>query len=134
MESLKPILESLAFPVAFLLVAVAVSYALWGLRKGIEAFERKLGVDLSAETEGAIEAGVERLVLAAEEMAARRLKLDANDRMKGAEKARWVHDQVSRMWPDLIPDDIDARIDAALAQIQGMGATGDSVGRELTED
>jgi len=104
------------------IAAVLTGLISWGLTK----LFKKWGVQLDLTKDAAIRQAVRIAIGGAEEWAARKMKLDAKP--DGAEKAKWVHDQVSRLWPRLLPDDLDGMIDEELAAMQGVGATGNAIG------
>lgn len=110
---------SYVFPV---LAAVLVAVASWGLSK----LGKKWGIEVDLAKDAAVRQAIRIAIGGAEEWAARKLKLE-DKKVQGAEKAKWVHDVVSRMFPKLFPDDLDRMIDEELAAMSGVGATGDVV-------
>lgn len=119
---------------SYVVVAVLVAMSVWlgsAIKAVLERIAQKLNFQGQLVSDEMIERAVVRLVSAAEEIAARRAKVNPEDVMRGAEKAQWVKDQIERLFPHLISDDVEARIDAALARLRGVGATGDtSVGQD----
>ena len=112
-------LLSLLLPV---IAAVLSGLIAWGLTK----LTKKWGINLDMTKDAALRIAIRTAIGGAEEWAERKWNIDGN-KPEGAEKAKWVHDQVSALWPTLIPDSLDRMIDEELATMKGVGATGDTV-------
>ena len=112
-------LLSLLLPV---IAAVLSGLIAWGLTK----LTKKWGINLDMTKDAALRIAIRTAIGGAEEWAERKWNIDGN-KPEGAEKAKWIHDQVSALWPTLIPDSLDRMIDEELATMKGVGATGDTV-------
>jgi len=104
------------------LAAVLTAVVSWAISK----LAKKWGIQLDMSKDAAMRTAIRTAIGGAEEWAERKWKIDCN-RSKGAEKAKWVHDQVSALWPTILPDNLDNMIDEELAAMSGVGATGDTV-------
>lgn len=112
-------LLSLLLPV---IAAVISGLLAWGLTK----LTKKWGINLDMTKDAALRIAIRTAIGGAEEWAERKWNLDGK-KPEGADKAKWVHDQVSALWPKLIPDSLDRMIDEELSTMKGVGATGDTV-------
>ena len=101
-----------------ILAMVLTAFASWGL----QILAKKWGLQLDLEKDAAVRMAVRTAIGGAEEWAARKLMLD-DDVVDGADKAKWVHQQVTALWPKLIPDGLDRMIDEELSLMYDVGAT-----------
>jgi hypothetical protein len=104
------------------IAAVLTGLISWGLSK----LFKKWGIDLDLTKDATVRSAIRTAISGAEEWSERKLKIEGK-KPEGAEKAKWVHAQVSRMWPKLLPNDLDGMIDEELSLMSGVGATGDRV-------
>ena len=104
------------------LAALLVALIMWGLRK----LFKKIDWDVKARQDAAIRELIRAAIGGAEEWAASKLKASGS-KPDGAEKLEWVRQQVDKLWPNAIPDDLDGLIHQELARVSGAGATGDRV-------
>lgn len=104
------------------IAAVLTGLISWGLTKLV----KKWGIQLDLTKDAAIRRSIRAAIGGAEEWSANKLKLEDKS-VSGAEKARWVHTQVSKLWPDLVPDDLDGFVSEELSSMRGVGATGNRV-------
>jgi hypothetical protein len=114
---------SLASYLLPVIAAILSALAAYGLRY----LAKKWKIDLDLAQDAAIRTAVRSAIAGAEEMASRKLKLEPGKAVPGSEKAQWVFDRVNQMFPDLININLHKMIDEELAQIRGVGATGDRV-------
>jgi len=114
----KAILEQV-LPVLGALIAALAAVALQKLQK-------KLGIELSAKEQASLMEAARKGIAYAEEKAARELKLDVSseDRQRGAQKAQWAKGFVQAQFPKLKDEALDRLLDAELASMTGVGATG----------
>jgi len=110
---------SMLLPVIAALLTAVIT---WGLSK----LAKKWGINLDLTKDATIRVAIRTAIGGAEEWAERKWKIDGK-KPEGAEKAKWVHDQVSALWPTLLPDNLDGMIDEELAAMSGVGATEDHV-------
>ncbi len=101
------------------LTALLVAFIMWGLRK----LFKKIDWDVTVKQDAALRELIRAAIGGAEELAAKALKVDET-KVGGAEKLDWVREQVTKLWPDAIPADLDGLIHQELARIYGVGATG----------
>lgn len=92
---------------------------------GISLLTKRFKLQLSDEHQLLVRMAVRKAVNGAEEWAARKVGVDSSDKVNGAEKAKWVHDRVQSLFPDLTPDELDHLIDEELGAVKGMGASKD---------
>jgi len=104
------------------IAAILTAVISWGATK----LAKKWGIQLDLSKDATIRMAIRTAIGGAEEWAARKMKLEDKS-VDGAEKAKWVHDQVSALWPKLLPDSLDGMIDEELAAMAGVGATEDRV-------
>lgn len=105
------------------LAAVIGSLVAWGVKKLVN----KWGIQLDLHKDSQLRIAVRAAIKGAEEWAARKMKLDTDKAVTGAEKASWVQKRIQRMFPELLPDDLEALIDEELASMWGVGSTGERV-------
>jgi hypothetical protein len=108
----------------YLLPACAVlltALASWGLKR----LATKLGLQVDLTQEAAIRQAVRAAIGAAEEMAAKKLKLE--DKGPDMDKLGWVITTLDKQWPKLAPEDLERMIHEEIASMSGVGATGDKV-------
>lgn len=115
-EIMKMILEAL-IPILGALLTALSSYA-------ISLLAKRFKVRLDAEQQLVLRSAIRKAVAGAEEWAARTAKVESNP-ISGARKAQWVHERVKVMFPNLASDELDQLIDEELAQLVGVGSTGE---------
>tara|TARA_Y100001937_G_C6934866_1_gene247661 strand:+ start:187 stop:552 length:366 start_codon:yes stop_codon:yes gene_type:complete len=114
-DILKEVLE-VVLPIIGALLTALSSYAITLLTK-------RMGIKLNAEKEEMLRSAVRSGIAGAEEWAARRAKIEPHN-ISGAEKAKWLHDRLKKMYPNLAPQELHYMIDEELAKITDVGATG----------
>ena len=94
----------------------------WGAARLI----KKMGIDINMKQDAALRVAIRNAAAGAEEWAAGKLGLpdDARNARSGGEKMTWVVNRVRKQWGDKIPDDIEEMVLEELAQMRGVGATG----------
>jgi len=93
----------------------------WGLKR----LATKLGVEVELTKDAAIRQAVRAAIGAAEELAAKKLKLE--DKGEDMDKLGWVISTLDKQWPKMAPDDLERIIHEEIASMSGVGATGDKV-------
>lgn len=115
MKEISLELLSMLLPV---IAAVLTAMSSWAIGLLVKRYKLKLSLD----QDEVVRLAIRRAIWAAEEWAARELKLGNKD-ITGVEKAQWVKSLLIQLYPDLIPNDLDRMLDEELAQIGGLGAT-----------
>jgi len=115
------IVESL-IPVAGAVVTALLSWLLAVLAK-------RWGLALSQEQEAALRAGIRVAIGGVEEAALARVK-GGSAPMAGADKLQMALAAVQTRWPKAIPEDLVRMVHEELAQVRGVGATGNWVAGE----
>jgi hypothetical protein len=110
-------LEYLLPGCAVLLTALAS----WGLKR----LATKLGLQVDLTQAAALRQAVRAAIGAAEELAAKKLKLD--DKSESMDKLGWVISTLDKQWPKMAPDDLERMIHEEIASMSGVGATGEKV-------
>jgi hypothetical protein len=116
--------KTLGISIASYLLPVIAAVLLAFISYGLKYLTKKWKINLDLSQDTAIRIALRAAICGAEELAARKLKLDKNKGMTGAEKAQWVFDRVNQQWPDLVNVDLHKMMDEELAQMSGVGATG----------
>lgn len=119
MEIVKSILDQLLPVVAIILISLAS----WGLKLLI--IKLKLNVDMTKDS--IVRQSVRAAIGAAEEWAARELKL-TEKKKSGAEKAEFAKAIIKDLFPDFLPKQLDIYLDEEIAKMEGVGATKVAVG------
>jgi len=111
-EQALPFLEL----VISLAVAVALRYA-----------AKRWHLDLSDKEQSQLVGHAQRAIAGAEEWAARELTPDqtTEDATRGKAKARWALAILRKRYPKMLEEDAMDLIDIELANLRGVGATGD---------
>lgn len=91
---------------------------------GVSLLAKRLKLHLADEHQAILRLAVRKAISGAEEWAARKAGV-SQDRVAGAQKAKWVHNRLNSMFPDLTPDELDKMIDEELGAIKGVGASGE---------
>ena len=105
------------------IAAVLTALSSWGLT----LLAKKWKIDLDLTKDAALRLALRAAIGGAEEWAARKLKLDPEAAVDGAEKAKMVKGIIEAKWPKLTPAELDQLIDEELAATKGVGATQDRV-------
>jgi len=118
MEDFIKIVAEALLPVLAALLTALSSYA-------VSLLAKRFKVQLDDEQQLVLRIAIRKAVAGAEEWAARTAKIESNP-ISGARKAKWVHERVKALFPNLTPDELDHLIDEELAQLVGVGSTGEN--------
>lgn len=118
MEDFIKIVAEALLPVLAALLTALSSYA-------VSLLAKRFKVQLDDEQQLVLRIAIRKAVAGAEEWAARTAKIESNP-ISGARKAKWVHERVKVLFPNLTSDELDHLIDEELAQLVGVGSTGEN--------
>ena len=93
---------------------------------------RKFKIQLDDVVETSLRASVRGASRGAEEWAARELKV-GRPKPLSEDKMDFAKNLVRQRWPDAVPGELERLIDEEIAALNGVGATGDSIGTERKE-
>ena len=104
----------------------------WGAARLV----KKMGIDINMQQDAALRVAIRNAAAGAEEWASGKLGLpdDEEAARSGGEKMTWVVNRVRKQWGDKIPDDIEEMVMEELAQMRGIGATGNRLVGTDAED
>jgi len=106
-----------------MLVIILASLATWA----VSLIGRKMGIELNLSKDALIRRGIRNAIAGAEEWAEERIKYEDVSKVSAAEKLKFVRGIIKSQFPKLVPDDLDRMLKEELAQMEGVGATGDRV-------
>lgn len=114
-QTLVSVAETL-LPILFAFVAALAAYAL-------QRITARLNLRLRLEADSAVRHTVRKVIGAAEEMFARKAKLDPDYRDKGAAKSDFALRTLKELFPKLSEKELMLLLDEELAEMRSVGAT-----------